>query len=224
MQQPGIGLALSEPYPLPLQGNLTLDFVSEVFGGNPAVQFATGGRVAPFTIPANGTEAVFANGAKTVRLQTGTVAGNIVARPAFATQAGLDLTPVNPAVFTATLNRSVPKLTDAKITNRSLGGFVLSVTGYSTTRALKQMTLDLAPSAGSKLSGTQLTVDLQSAALLWFQSTASQAFGGLFTVSVPITVQGNGNGTEDRVAKLSSVSVTATNEVGTSTALTVPIQ
>jgi hypothetical protein len=223
LQQPGIGLTLSEPYPLPLQGVMTLAFVSEVFSGNPAVQFATGGRVARFSIPANATEAIFDNASKTVRLQTGTVAGNIVVSPAFATQAGLDLTPPNPVQYTATVNRSAPKLLDAKISNRGLGGFVLSVTGYSTTRSLKQMALDLAPSAGSQLAGTHLTVDLQSASLLWFDSAGSQAFGGLFSISLPITVQGNGNATEDRVSKLSSVSVSATNEVGASSAVMVPI-
>jgi hypothetical protein len=223
MQQPAMGLTLSDPYPLPLQGTLTLDFVSEVFSGNPAVQFATGGRIARFTIPANGTEAVFDNGAKTVRMQTGTVAGNIVVTPAFATQASLDVTPANPNLCTTTVNRSAPKLLDAKITNRGLGGFVLSITGYSTTRTLKQLALDLTPSAGSQLAATHLTVDLQSASMLWYQSPGSQAFGSLFTVSFPITVQGNGSATEDRVAKLSSVSVTATNEIGASNSVSAPI-
>ncbi len=224
LQQPAVGLTLSEPYPLALQGALTLDFVSDVFSSNPAVQFATGGRVARFTIPANGTEAIFDNGAKTVRMQTGTVAGSIVIAPAFATLAGLDVTPNNPSSYTATVNRSAPKLLDIKIVNRGLSSFVVTVTGYSTNRSLKQLVLDLAPSADAKFSTMHLTADLQSAALLWFQSVPSQAYGSLFSVSVPVTVQGNGDATEDRVAKLSSVSVTATNEVGTSNSVSIPIQ
>jgi hypothetical protein len=221
LQQPAIGLSLSEPYPLDLKGVLTLAFVSDVFGGNPAVQFSSGGRTAPFVIPANSTQAVFDNSQTTVRIQTGTVAGNLVVMQTLSTRAGLIL--ISDDRLTMSVPRIAPRLLEAQISNRTTDRFVVTVTGYSTTRSLRQLDLQLNAKSGVRLDNALLTVDLQSPALLWFQSPASEAFGGLFKIAVPVQLQG-GSSSSDRVARLESVAVRVSNELGAADAITLPLQ
>lgn len=218
LQQPAIGLTLASPYPLPLRGTLTLTFVSEVFGSNPAVQFAVGGRTVNFTIPAGATRALFDNNAASVRVQTGTVAGNIVITPAFATQAGLDLTPGTPQSLTMTVQRLAPRILDAAVGSRTANSFSLVLTGYSTTRLIRSMQVQLAPIAGQTIANSSFTVNLDSASLVWFESQASQAFGGLFTLTIPFTFAGEAN--QDLVSRIQSITVTLTNDVGVSNSVT----
>jgi len=66
--QPSVGLTLADPYPVALTGVLALSDTSDAFPIDPAVQFVTGGRSLPFTIAANTTQALFANGQNQVRL------------------------------------------------------------------------------------------------------------------------------------------------------------
>ena len=88
LQQIPVGLRLTEPYPLAVKGTLTLEFSSDAFANDPAVQFSSGGRTATFTIPANGTEAIFPNGTNRIRLQTGSVVGAITLSATFQTERG----------------------------------------------------------------------------------------------------------------------------------------
>jgi hypothetical protein len=222
-KQPSIGLTLSAPYPLALQGSLKLAFVSDVFTDDPAVQFANGGRTVSFTIAANSTKALFNGGTATaVPLQTGTTAGNIVITPTFTTQAGFDLTPTSAAALTITIPRSVPQLVNATVTVQSTTAFTIALSGYSTSRSLRQLDVQVTPKQGESLPGSHLTVDVSSAAGAWFQSSGSQVFGGSFLMAIPFVLQ-NGSTAEDLVHRLQSVSITASNEVGTSNALTVTI-
>jgi hypothetical protein len=64
---------------------------------------------------------------------------------------------------------------------------------------------------------------VEPAATTWFQSTQSAALGGLFSATVPFTLTGGGS-TEDLVQAIQAISVTATNDVGTSSATTVQLQ
>jgi hypothetical protein len=215
MQQPSIRLTLASGYALPVRGTLTLGFVSEVFASNPAVQFASGGRTISFTIPANSTRAVFDNGSTEVKIQTGTVAGTIQVTPAFITQTGAPLTPGPGEPLSITVNRSAPKLLSVDIASRTTNAVALYVTGYATTRALRQVTVQLTARGDQKFTSTTLTVNVESAALGWFQSSQSEPFGGLFSLSIPLTFQ-RGDENEDLVGRVQSFSVTAANEVGTS--------
>src|ERR1035441_4567742 len=61
LAQPTVGLALESPYPLDLNGTLTLQFNSAVFSDDPSIRFSNGDRTVAFTIPANTTTAVFLN-------------------------------------------------------------------------------------------------------------------------------------------------------------------
>jgi hypothetical protein len=168
-----------------------------------SIQFATGGRIVNFTIPAGSTTAVFS--ISQMALQTGTVAGTIALN--------LSLQSANGEV-TATSSRTLHVLPAAPVTRtlqvvHTAGGFELHTTGYSTPCQLTQAVVQLTPSAGSNLQTTQLTIPLSDLAASWYQSAASGRFGSQFTLVLPFTVQGNAAG-------IDSVSVTLVNKQGSS--------
>ncbi len=222
-QQPAVGLTLSAPYPLALQGTLKLSFVSAVFADDSSIQFASGGRTVNFTIPANTTQAMFNGTATSISLQTGTTAGDIVLTPSFAMQSGgFDLTPSSPNALTLTIPRSAPQLTNASISAVTTTSFTVTLSGYSTSRALRQLAIQITPKSGQNFSTTNLTIDVSSASASWFQSTAAQGFGGSFLMAIPFVLS-NGSTTSDLVHMLQSLSITAANDVGTSSAMSVTI-
>ena len=221
-QQPSIGLTLSSAYPLALQGSLTLTFVSDVFTNDPSIQFANGGRTVNFTIPANATQAIFDGNNSKVLLQSGTTAGTIVITPSFATQGGFNLTPSSPNTLTLAVPHAVPQLTAASINSVTANSFTLVLNGYSTTRVLNSLSVQFTPAAGTNLSTSTLSIPVGTAATAWFQSTGSQAFGGGFVIAIPFALQGGSSGT-NLVSLLQSLSITATNDAGTSSAVSVTI-
>jgi len=222
--QPAIGLTLASPYPLPLRGTLTLTVDSDLPSTDPAVQFAFGGRQATFTVPANSTQAIFQNGSTNLRLQTGTVAGTITITPAFTLDTGLDLTPKSPDTLRLQVPKQAPRLFSAQVTSQTATGFVLVVTGYSTTRSLGKLDITFTAASDVQFPNAKLTINLDSEASLWFKSPASQSYGGQFSVSVPFTLRTEGSLTTSPLEKLDSLSVTATNEVGTSNAVSARIR
>jgi hypothetical protein len=221
-QQSAVGLTLTAPYPSTLQGTLKLTFVSSVFTDDPSIQFASGGRSINFTIPANTTQALFTANATTIAMQTGTTAGNIVITPSFAMQSGFDLTPASPNVLNLTVQRSAPQLLSASISGQTLTSFTVALSGYSTTRGIRQLDIQVTPKSGQNFSVSHLTIDVSSSSGAWFQSTVSQGFGGSFLVAIPFSLS-NGSTTDDLVHLLQSLSITATNDVGASNAVSVAI-
>jgi hypothetical protein len=221
-QQPAIGLTLASPYPSALQGTLKLTFVPAVFADDSSIQFASGGRTVNFTIPANTTQALFNGNATTVALQTGTTAGNIVITPSFAMQSGFSLTPSSPDLLTLTIQSSAPQLLNASVSSETTTSFTLTLSGYSTSRNIRQFDVQITPKQGQSFSTSHLTIDVSAASASWFQSTVSQSFGGSFLVAIPFTLS-SGNTTDDLVHMLQSLSITATNDVGASSVLSVPI-
>lgn len=220
LQQPAVGLTLASPYSLPLRGALNLTFSSDVFTSNPAVQFATGGRTVNFTIPAGATQATFENGSSQVRLQTGTVAGTIQLTPTFATTAGLDVTPPTPTSLSMTINRLAPQLQSVDIAARTANSITLQVNGYSTTRMLRTVDVQLAPRGDANFSATTLRFNIESSTLAWFQTAQSEPFGGLFSLTIPLTLS-RGDSTEDLIRYIQSVAITVANEVGASSSVSV---
>jgi hypothetical protein len=81
------------------------------------------------------------------------------------------------------------------------------------------MVVTLTPQPGEKLSSGNVAISLESVSLVWFQSAASQGFGGLFSLQVPLTFQ-RGDSQEDLVSRIQSLSVTVSNELGASNAVT----
>jgi hypothetical protein len=225
-QQPSVGLSLNSPYSINLSGTLTITIISSSYASDPAVQFSSGTQKVAFTIPANTLKAVFPNGATQVQLQTGTVAGTIQITPDFTvgTANGTDITPVNPTTVTLTVPASAPALLTASLAGQTVSGFSIVVTGYTTTRSLQNMTFSLTPASGASLSSTNFTIDLSAASTVWFESAASSAVGGQFTVTVPFSLaQSGASAATNLVAKISSISVTTANSTGTSNSLQVLI-
>jgi hypothetical protein len=220
-QQPAVSLSLASPYSLPLKGTVTLTQDSGSLAPDPAVQFATGGTTVAFVMPANSTDAVFPNGTKQIRLQTGSVATSVTLTPSFATQPGLDLTPATPQTLQFSVAPAAPQLLTAGISSLASNTFTLTVTGYTTTRSLTNFQFQLTASSSVTLSASQLILDVSGASHVWFQSSASQQFGGQFVVSIPFNLQVSSGTVATPTNELQSISVTAVNGSGTSNTVTV---
>jgi len=218
MQQPAIGLTLAAPYPLNLNGTLTLTFNSDVFTNDPAVQFALGSRTVNFTIPANTTKAVFPQGATQVKLQTGTVAGTINITPSFATDAGINLTPTNPLALNLVVPQSAPRLLSVELSAKTANTIALLLRGYATSRSVTQMDFQFTPTSGENVSTTKLSLSVEPNFLAWFQNTSSQPYGSQFTATVTFTLQGDVKTVTSVADTLQSVSATLTNRQGVSAA------
>jgi large repetitive protein len=203
--QPAFSVSLPTSYPVQLTGQIAITFTAgaEVAIDDASVQFATGGRIVNFTIPAGSTTAVFS--ISQMALQTGTVAGTIALNLSLQSAKG---------EVTATSSRTLHVLPAAPVTRtlqvvHTAGGFELHTTGYSTPCQLTQAVVQLTPSAGSNLQTTQLTIPLSDLAASWYQSAASGRFGSQFTLVLPFTVLGNAAG-------IDSVGVTLVNKQGSS--------
>jgi hypothetical protein len=109
------------------------------------------------------------------------------------------------------------------ITSPTTTSFTVVLNGFSTTRALTQLDVQITPQPGVNISAAHLTVDVNTAAASWYQSTASQTAGGSFLAAIPFVLQ-NGSSTDDLVHRLQSLSITATNSAGVSSSVTVPIR
>src|SRR5579871_73982 len=222
--QPTVTLKLASPYPVALNGVLTLTS-NGTLGSDPALQFQTGGRTVPFTIPAGSTVADFAQQGNQIQLQTGTVATTITLTPTFTTASGnVDLTPANPATLQFTVPSQAPVLIAGSVANSGTNSIVLNFTGFSTTRTLSKLNLQFTAAPGFTLATSELTVDISGAAAIWFGSANSQGFGGQFTVSLPLTFSGTTPTGVSLLQTIASVSATVSNENGTSNAVTTAIQ
>jgi hypothetical protein len=217
-QQPQLALTLAAPYPLPITGTLTLTFLSSVFTDDPAIQFAAGGRTVGFSIPANSTQAVF-HGSPSMPLQTGTTAGTIVVTPAFGLAGGFNLTPPSVDTLNLTIPQMAPQVQAANIVSETLNSFSLVLSGYSTTRGLNQISIDIAGKPGSSFASSHLAIDVSAAAASWYRSTGAATTGGAFLVAIPFNLQ-NGSTADDLVHLIQSLSVTVTNGIGASNAVT----
>lgn len=223
-QQLPVGLSLASPYSVPLKGILTLTQDAGALIADPSVQFATGGQTVAFVIPANTTDAVFSNGSKQIRFQTGSVATAITFTPAFTTQGGADLTPASPTTLQVTVSKSAPRLLAAAVTSTTSNGFTFTISGLTTSRSLKSLDFQFNFTSDVNVSSGKVSMDVSNASLIWFQGATSQAFGGQFNIAIPFTLRVSSGSLSSPIDKLVSVSVTATNEIGTSTSISASLQ
>lgn len=224
LQQPSVGLELESPFPIALVGTLTMNPQPDGFSADPAVQFATGGRAVAFTIAPNTTAAMFANGSRQIRLQTGSVSGTIILTPSFATESGFNLTPDSPATLRLTVPASPPRLLTLQVVSRTQNVLVLGITGLATTRTLTRLEFRFTPAPNFNVPTTTVTVNIEPDAGAWFRSVASQSFGGQFFIQVPFTLRSDQASVTSPLDALQSVSVTATNEQGSSTAVSADLK
>jgi hypothetical protein len=159
-------------------------------------------------------------------IQTGTVAELVVFTPGFSTSSGTDLTPASPTTLQLQIPRQAPTLLEASIGSITTTGFTVSITGFSTTRALDQLSFQFKGASGVSIPTAATTIDVSTAATFWFASSTSQALGGLFSIDIPFTVSISGSGSTSSSglsAFISGLSITASNEVGTSNQLQVSL-
>lgn len=219
VQQPVFTLSLRQPYSIDLAGKLTLTFNSAVFATDPAVQFASGGRIADFIIPAGTSSALFQNNSPQIAIQTGTVAGTITLAATFATLNGVDLTPSSVPNVNLTVPQLAPQITGLAVSNQTSGGFTVNITGYATSRSVTQIGLQITPAAGLNLTNASLTIPVDSTFQAWYQSAASNAAGSAFTAALPLTF----SSTSTLTKAIQSIAVTLTNAQGTSQSQSVTI-
>jgi len=202
-QQMVIGLSVSPPQANPISGSLNLSFTSTSVVPNdndPAVTFSNGKTVS-FTIPANGTVAVFPAG---TMLMTGTVSGTVQVKASI--QGGVTDVPIK----TVTIPATNPKLTNVTAVRIS-GGLRVQVTGYSPERRVINVDFGFDVKTPSGNQRVTLSRTVQTEFDTWYRSGASSAFGSSFTLEQLFTVQGDTSG-------ITAVTVTLTNGQGSGSA------
>jgi hypothetical protein len=120
--------------------------------------------------------------------------------------------------------QSAPRLLGASITGKTASGFTLLVTGMATGRSVTQIEVQFTPTANETVATSKVTLPVESSFLAWFATPASQAYGSLFTASVPFTMQGDVNKVTNVVDTLQSLSVTISNRLGTTAAQSVNLK
>ena len=204
-QQPSLNLQLQQAYPVPLNGLFTLTFSPDNSSGSndPNIQFNSGGRSLPFTIPANTTTV------PAVSIQTGTVAGIIRVQLSLTAQ-GQDVTPTQARLSTIVIPRQAPFAT----ISFTQSGATLTVVahGYSNTR---DMTSALFTFQGDGLATNAITVPASTLFGTWYSDTASLAEGSIFTYTQTFQLSDSG-------AQVQSVGLQLTNSAGTSAPATSP--
>jgi len=223
LQQVSVGLSLAAPYPLNLSGTLTMSVLPQGFSADPAIQFSTGGKTIAFTIAANTTTAVFANGATSVKLQTGSTAGTITLTPAFQTSAGAALTPTGGAPLVLNVPAAAPVVVGAQITSQTATSLTIAVTGVANTQSLSHLDFTFTPASGYSLKNASVSIPVSAAATAFFGSAAAQNFGGQFVATVPFSFN-VGSSVPSAVTLMKSVAITATSDQGTSAPLTLNLQ
>jgi hypothetical protein len=200
--QPNATATLSGTYPSNITGTMTLSFspTSGIPQNSYDAKFGTGGTTAQFTIPAGSTSA-------NVPVIVGTVAGTIT----ITTTNSLTSTP---STSTINVTSAGPVVTGVTIGTITSTGFSISVTGYSTTRDMTSGLFHFAFPSNSQPPTSDVTVPLTSAFTTWYSSSASNAFGSQFLMTVQFTFQGPTGTTVPFVA----VTTTLTNSKGTSNA------
>jgi len=206
-EQPTLNLVMTQPYPVDLQGTMTLtvDPLTPGAPTDPAVQFSTGGTTFTFTIPAGSTTT------PTVQLQTGTDSSTITVTLAFeANGQPIDVPSIQPVVIT--VPDSAPLISSVKLV-RNGNTLTVDVQGYSTTRDVGSAIFDFTPASGSSISNPEVTVDVSTDFTTWYSGDASLQFGSSFSYSQVFNLS-NDNST------IGSVSVVLTNTVGQSNKVT----
>jgi len=223
LAQPAIGLSLQSSYPLDVDGTLTLQFNSSVFSDDPSIQFSTGSRTVAFVIPANTTAAIFPGNSKQIQLQTGSVAGSITITASFATASGVALQPPSTPSLNFTIPQTAPQVTNLGIDSTSAAGFNLAVTGLATSRQVSQVVVQFTTVSGLGLSIPNITLNTSGPFSAWYEASASQTYGSMFTAGIPFTLTGQVSGYANLIDAIQSVTVTISNTLGSSTPQTVSL-
>ncbi len=220
LSQPALSLRLDSAYPVAIVGNVVLT-LEPLSGLSPdgSVVLSNGSRSIDFTIPAGSTTAQFPNGDTLLRLQTGSVAGDIVLTPSFNTRGGFALTPASPPVARLRVPLAAPRLLTVN-TSEGTNSLLVTLTGFATGRNLRNVIVEFRPRTGFQLAAARLTIPAGDPAGAWFRNPASQPFGGQFVLALPLTFRSDVTGI-NALDAIESMTVTVDNDSGASNTLTV---
>jgi hypothetical protein len=163
-----------------------------------------------FTVAPGSTEANF--GGAPLMVQTGTVAGTITVTLTTLQAGNSNITPSPAPSSTIVVQRLSPRITAVRIVNRTATGFGVEVVGYASAREVTQANFTFNPAPGQTIQGGQATIALTQAAQGWYQSPASVPFGSMFLYTQTFNLEGT-------ISALGSVSVTLSNSLGASPAM-----
>jgi hypothetical protein len=110
------------------------------------------------------------------------------------------------------------------VSSKTTTAFTLQITGYATSRALTQMDFAFTPTGGENVTTSKLSVPVESSFVAWYQSTASQSYGSLFTATITFTFSGDVTAVKTLVETIQSVSTTISNKLGASPAVSVSLK
>jgi hypothetical protein len=192
--QPALALTIGGTYPVDLTGTLVLSFTSSVGGDDQTVTYTDGTRSVNFTIPANTSTAKFPT--TTFGVRTGTVAGTITLRVTNLTAGTANVTPSPAPQQTIVIAPAPPVITSISCTGSS-SGMTVSVTGFTNTRSMVSGTFNFTAPAKTTISSgsSSILVQLGPPFTTYFATTAANATGGQFTLTMPFTLSaGSGSG------------------------------
>ena len=201
--QPSVTITLGSAYPLPIVVTATLS-ISPSPANSSDLMFSNGSRTTQITIPAGGTTAV-------LPFQVGTLPGTVQVSLALSA-AGVDITPAVPPSASTKIAGAAPVIKSVAVATTA-GGIQVTIIGWSTTLDMKTAAFHFTAASGATLQTTDLSVDVSGVFAAWYGSAASQATGSQFSFTIPFTISGN-------VSAIASMTVTMTNSVGSSTAVT----
>jgi len=142
-------------------------------------------------------------------LDPGTVAGTLTATLSVQGQttvsynSTLTIPPLAPII----------EANSVQITDVTSTGFNVELVATSTTLDLKTATFTFTAASGAQISGNStFTADVSTLLPTWFATASNYKYGGAFSLSIPFTISGP-------ASAIQSVSVTLTNSVGTSSAV-----
>ena len=220
-----LNVQLANAAPTDLQGTLALTFVPNAAGipstyMDPALQFASGGTTANFTITAGATTPT----APIPAIQQGTVAGQIVVTltslSATLSTGALNVLPGLPVTASVAVLPIAPVIESCSVGTIANGAFSVQLDAYSTPRDLASASYIFmaAPGAqitvttanGGQVTGTtQISVSVTPQLSAWFSGSTSQPNGAVFSLQAPFTLSGDARA-------LQSVNVILTNSIGPS--------
>jgi hypothetical protein len=206
-QQPSLDLTFLEGFPLPLQVTLTLTVQPATPGGpvDPAVQFSTGGTTYTFTEPANSTTVPI------IQIQTGTLEATITVTLTLES-GGQDVTPSGVQPVVISVPATAPVITSVSLTRDGTILIVL-VQGYSSPREVTNANFDFTAASGDSINDPQVTVNnVETDFTDWYGQDASTQYGSAFTYTQTFLLSND-------ASTIGSVSVTLSNSVGTSNAV-----
>ncbi|MGA3097923.1 MAG: hypothetical protein ABSF25_15825 [Bryobacteraceae bacterium] len=177
-QQGSVSVQFDAPAKIGGSGTLTLGFQPAVSGAtDPAVAFASGGRLISFTVAVGDAQVNFAGGL-TAPFQTGTTAGALVFTVQLGGSTDQQTVVISPAVVGVTVAQAV----------RQTGSIEVQVVGFDNTRSAAALTFTFFDAAGNALAPGAIQTDASAAFANYFRSSAA---GGAFLLTAVFPVTGD---------------------------------